>query len=423
MPNNQPVKIAVLGGSAVATPELIDALRLQAHQPGSIAIQLMLYARTASRLEVVAQVAAQMARECEWLSVSHTTDLAQALDGAQFVLNQVRIGGQAARAFDETFPIPFGIPGEETVGPGGFANALRTVPEVVKLAHEIERHAPEALLLSFTNPASVIQYAVARATKLNVIGLCDGPVMMTAQAAAAIGAEPSELSVDYLGMHHFGFITRVIRYGHDETANMLAGLERVPGLDLDLDLVRSMGVLPTPYFRYFVKPDEILAKQKQQKQSRAQQLMALEAELLAEFRSAEGRPAGLSRRGAKWYERIVAPVLMALVEGRSAPFIINVVNHETLPWLPGDAIIETPCLLDARQIRPMAIQSAPGELRARIQLNCAYEQLMVEAILEQSEAKALRALTLNPMVPSVGKARELLKLIWPEGRPAQERST
>ncbi len=412
------VKIAVLGGSAIGTPELVDALQKYAQQPGTHNIEVALYARTASRLDAVTKVATQMARDCDWLSVTSTTDLAQALDSAQYVVNQVRIGGLAARAFDETFPIPLGIPGEETVGPGGFANALRTVPEVVALAKAIEHHAPDALLLSFTNPASVIQYAVNRTTQLKVIGLCDGPITMTGQAAAALGVDPSAISVDYLGMHHFGFITRVVHDGRDQTAAMLDGLERVPSLDMDLGLVRSLGALPTPYFRYFVQPEKILEKQRNQTQSRAQQLMQLESDLLAEY--AEGRSEGLSKRGAKWYDVIIAPVLMALIERRTATYIINVTNRQTLPWLPPDAIIETPCLLDAGQIRPLAMPSANGELRARIGLNCAYEQLMVEAILEQSEAKALRALTLNPMIGSISKARDVLKIIWPDANPTKD---
>ncbi len=415
MPNksNNSIKIAVLGGSAIGTPELVEALRVHAQQPGSYDIELMLYARTAERLKAVAHAATQMARGCEWLQVSSTTDLTQALSGADYVINQVRIGGLAARAFDETFPIPLGIPGEETVGPGGFANALRTVPEVVALAKEIERHAPDALLLSFTNPASVIQNAVLRTTSLRVIGLCDGPVTMIGQAATAIGVAPTEVGVDYVGMHHFGFITRVVSDGRDQTDAMLAGLDRVTGLDMDLELVRSLGALPTPYFRYFVQADKMLERQRQQKQSRAEQLMALETELLAEYATAEGRPAGLSKRGAKWYDVIIAPVLMTLIERRTASYIVNVVNQAALPWLPADAIIETPCLLDAGQVRPLAMQAASGELRARIQLNCAYEQLMVEAILEQSEAKAVRALTMNPLVGSISKARDILKIIWP----------
>ncbi len=161
MPDGR-VKIAILGGSSVATPSLIDAL---AHQgQASRPVELVLHGRTRDKLDPVARVTSDMAHSVDWLTVTAGTDLGEALDGADYVINQVRVGGLAARAFDETFPISLGIPGEETVGPGGFANSVRTVPAVVSLAQAIERYAPGALLLSFTNPASVVQYAVTRTT-------------------------------------------------------------------------------------------------------------------------------------------------------------------------------------------------------------------------------------------------------------------
>src|SRR5258706_6397826 len=146
------IKVVVLGGSAVGTPELVEALRQQVPAGKSPArkINLVLHGRTPVRLAPVPRVAKQMAQGCEWLTVSETSDLTAALSGADYVINQVRVGGLAARAYDETFPITFDIPGEETVGPGGFANSLRTVPEVIRICHEIEKHAPDAMLRSST---------------------------------------------------------------------------------------------------------------------------------------------------------------------------------------------------------------------------------------------------------------------------------
>ncbi len=408
-------KIAILGGSAVGTPALIDAL--QAQPAPSQPLEIVLYARSRDRLDAVAHVMQIMAQASDWLRVSATIDLAEALAGAKYVINQVRIGGLPARALDETFPVALGIPGEETVGAGGFANALRTIPQVIQLTDEIQKHAPDALLLSFTNPASVIQYAVMKTSSLRVIGLCDAPITMIGQAAQALGVTPSEISVDYVGMHHFGFITRVFHHGRDVTQAMLDGLDRVPSLDMDVELVRALGALPTPYFRYFTQAERILDKQRQQTQTRAEQLIGIERDLLAEYASATSRPAGLSKRGAKWYDVIIAPVLLALIERRTNTFIMNVTNGTNQRWLPADAIIETPCLIDHGAIRPLAMPKPAPDIRARIELNCAYEQLLVEAILEQSEAKALRALILNPMIHSVSQARAVLKRIWPDALP------
>jgi 6-phospho-beta-glucosidase len=408
-------KIAILGGSAIGTPELIDALQKHAQHAGSTPIHICLHGRTMHKLAPVARVASLMAQPSGWLTITATTDLAEALDGADYVINQVRIGGLEARAHDETFPHAFGIPGEETVGAGGFANAVRTIPAVLGLMQQVERHAPNALVISFSNPASVIQYAVTRATSLRVIGLCDMPINMLKQISQALNLPASELSVDYVGMHHFGFITHVIHAGNDLTPQLMSQLERIPNLDLDPDLVRSFGALPTPYLRYFIQPDQMLERQRQLTQSRAKQLMTLETELLAEYATAQSRPVGLSKRSANWYDFIIAPVLMALIERRTASYIVNVTNHQAIAWLPADAIIETPCLFEAGSLRAVSLPSAATislELRARIQLNCAYEQLLVEAVLEQSEIKALRALLMNPLIPNLSTARAILNQVW-----------
>ena len=205
--------------------------------------------------------------------------------------------------------------------------------------------------------------------------------------------------------------------GSSALADEKCRLLRVTSLDMDVDLVRALGALPTPYFKYFIHADRILERQRNQKQSRAEQLLAIERDLLTEYAASTGKPAGLSKRGAKWYDAIIAPVLMTLINGSRAPFIVNVVNGSTQSWLPSDAIIETPCQIENSTIRPLAMPAPSRELQARITLNCAYEQMMVEAILEQSEAKALRALTLSPLIPSADHAREVLKRVWPDAMP------
>ncbi|MFQ3568548.1 MAG: hypothetical protein SNJ59_16295 [Aggregatilineales bacterium] len=410
------IKIAVLGGSSVGTPELVNALRRLGtpRRP----IELVLHGRTPDKLEPVTNAARILAQGCEWLRVRSTTVLEEAAAGAEIILNQVRVGGLAARKFDETFPIQFGVPGEETIGPGGYANALRTVPTVVRIGQELERYAPSALILSFTNPASVIQYALAKTTRLCLIGLCDGPIIMKRWAAAALETEADALVVDYVGMHHYGFITRVFHDGADVTEAMLAGLERVTALDMDVEIVRSLGALPTPYFKYFLHPDRILERQRG-KQSRAEQLLAVEAELLAEYAALTGPPSGLAKRSANWYDNIIAPVVMALINGGTHPFILNVSNETAHPWLPADAIIETPCVIEQGVVRPLYMPPPSPELMARIQHNCAYEQLMVEAFLEGSQVKALRALLMNPLVPNAAVARDILHMIWPAAEPRE----
>ncbi len=409
------VRFTVFGGSSIATPALVEALARSAGQRPHIV--LVLHGRTPDKLATVARVCQIVAEERSGdLSVEHTTDLEQALTGADYLLNQIRVGGLKARAFDETFPRDLGIPGEETVGPGGFNNALRTIPVVLEYARVVERVAPNAVWLNLTNPSSLVQYALTRYASVRVIGICNTPIDMIRFVAGVLDADPEDLDVDYVGMHHFGFITRVHRDGQDQMDALMAAADRFAHLGIDPQVLRALRVIPSPYLRYFLHPDRMLARQKG-KPARAEQLMALQEEVLAGYRqwTGGGRPPGLEKRGTNWYDEIVAPVLLALVNDTRQRLIVNVVNQGTLPFLPPEAIVEVPCIVGSDGPSPLPITGpVPMDVRARIQLNCAYEMLAVEAIVERDRDKALRALALNPLVGSADRAQAVLERIWPE---------
>jgi 6-phospho-beta-glucosidase len=408
-----PVKVAVLGGSGLATPALVEAI---VEHPGRrTPIELVLAGRDKEKLELVTGIARLLAGGDPLLSISCTTDTEQALGGADFVLNQVRVGGLEARAFDESFPQKLGIPGEETVGPGGFANASRTIPVVLEYARLIERVAPGALLLTFANPSSLVQYAVTRETQVRTIGLCDGPVTLAERIARAVGAPAAELDLDYIGQHHFGWATGVRWKGRDAMAEALDRAE-LAAPDVEPAILRAIGAIPGTYFNYLFHPDHMLARQAG-KRTRAEELIELQDAMLADYRAslASGRkPASLERRRAGWYRAIIAPILMALVERETRKLVLNIINGTAIPWLPAEAVVEVPCLVEAGAIHPLATGPAPSDVRAMLIRNCTYEMLAVEAIVARDRAKALRALMLNPMVGSYSQAAAVLELSWPE---------
>ncbi len=416
------IKVAVLGGSSVATPELALAIR---DAPGrALAIDLVLTGRSEDKLETVARAARILAGDDNPLRISATTSLDEALTGADYVLNQVRVGGYEARLFDETFPDALGLPGEETVGPGGFANAVRTIPVVLDLARRMERCCPEAMVLNLANPSSLVQFALARYSRLRTIGLCDAPLTLKNSIARALGVEADRLSMDYAGMHHFGFVGGIRLADLDLMPRALSNAaDIVP--DIDPGLVRALGVIPGHYLRYIFHPDRMLARKKG-RPSRAEELLRLQDEILAEYRTlAAGRggvpprrsPA-LERRGAAWYRMIVVPALTALIaagrgEGPSgSEFILDLVNGRVLPWLPGEAIVEVPAVIrrGGADARPGA--ALPPDVQGLIQANCLYESLAVEAIVEKDRSKALRALLRNPMIRTYDQAAAVLDKAW-----------
>jgi 6-phospho-beta-glucosidase len=411
--------ITVLGGSSISSPDLVAAVAAAQLGP----IRVVLHGRSKEKLDLVAAVCRGTAGESA-VTVEATTDLRAAVQTADIILNQVRVGGYRARTFDETFPLAFDIPGEETMGPGGVANSLRTVPVVLEMSRTITEVAPRAWFVNLTNPSSVIQYALTRYTPLRTIGVCDSPVTLVRGIAGLLAADPGAVRVDYVGMHHFGWITRVWCNGSDVTREVLLRVDALPGLAVDPELVRAIGAIPHPYLNYVLAPKTMLEKRRGRR-ARAEELLNLEAEILDEYRRyvrerLRGYPDVLRARRAVWYDLIIVPVIAGLLGVRPAVHIVNVPNGTTVPWLPPDAVVEVPCIVDRAGPHPQAPGPAPRDVVALTQTNCAYEQLLVEAIVERSYEKAWRAMTLNLLVRDAATARRILDLIWPDGSPREE---
>jgi 6-phospho-beta-glucosidase len=414
---SEALKLVVLGGSGAFTPEL--AYALTAWQEGRPPLRLVLHGRDAAKLASV-QAACRKVVDGQDppISVEIEEDSRRALEGAGHIVNQVRVGGLAARAFDETFPHDLGLPGEETVGAGGFANALRTVPVALRQAAEILEVAPGATVINLTNPASIVGQAFTRAGLRRVIGVCDGPYTLQENVAALLERRPADLSIGYAGINHFGWIVEI----RDGAGDLLPlALQRAANLlrnEIDPRIIQACGAIPNPYLRYLYYPERILAAQRG-KQARGAELQAVQAELLDEYARPDGagRPEALARRGAVWYHKVLVPVLDALVNDRRAVHVVNVRNGTLWPWLPPETAVEVPAVVGCDGARPLAIDVAQPELRALLIAFAGYEQLAVEAIISGSRATALRALLANPFIPTAGQAEALLERVWPDGFP------
>lgn len=406
-------KLTVLGGSSIAVPELIAAI--QAQMTADRTFHVTLHGRTAAKLERVGVVSQRMAESTPGLTVDFTTDLESALTGADFVLNQVRVGGLDARAYDETFPHRWGIPGEETVGPGGAANAWRTLPAVLEICRVIEKVAPTTTLLSFTNPASVVQRMVNQHTGLQVIGLCDGPWSMHNIVAKTLGVDRDSVRTQYMGMHHFGWITSATIDGQERIHDVLAADSACSALSVDPAVGRALGVLPHTYFKYFFHPDRMLAKQQKADQPRARQLQQLEGDLLAAYEqhAGAGKPDAVNKRSAIWYEVVVVPVLFGLAYQQPARLAINITNNGLIDALPDDTIVElTSEIVDGEIITHKPTQLPPHAMMGMLQLNAAYERTLVDAIINDDADLMLQAFLMNPLIPSYTAASEILGELW-----------
>jgi 6-phospho-beta-glucosidase len=398
-------RVAVLGGSAVSTPQLAAAL----DAAGVRGIELALAGRSAAKLALVA--AATRTAGGGRVEVTEHTDVAPAVEGAEIVLSQVRVGGLDGRAFDESFSRDLGIPGEETVGPGGFSSAWRTLPIVRALAREVFSASPGALVLNLTNPASMV-HRVTEEVGLRVVTLCDAPLVLARKLAAVIGEEARPR---YAGMNHCGWITGLEAGGRDVLDEAVAHapeVERLTGVDAGV--VTRLRLVPNPYLRYLYHPDRQLAAQLEQEAPRARELAALEREALEDYADGAGPAAAARRRPAPWYSECVVPLVRSVVDDVPVRTIVDVRNQDLLPYLPPSTTVEVAADVRGGDVVPLPPDPLPDDARAILEQVAAYDELAVDAILAADRPGCVRALATHPLVPSTDVAAELVDRI--EGR-------
>jgi 6-phospho-beta-glucosidase len=406
--------MTVLGGSAVVTPQLAQAVATEPALAGE-KVELRLVGRDAEKLRrvVAASSAAAAGGRCA-VRVSGALDAAAALDGASYVVNQVRAGGLAARVFDERFPRDLGLPGEETMGPGGFASAWRTIPVVEKLFRLIRDRAPDAKVLNLTNPAGIV-HQVAESAGVDILTLCDSPVTLAETVVAYAPAGEGPVVPGYLGTNHGGWLTSLLVNGENVLPAALERADEIGArLGFDGELLRRLKSVPNVYLRYLYYPDRQLAAQRAKKRVRAEELLDLEAESLAAYRASGGVGEMSEKRRAVWYFRCVVPVFAALVSGRSLITIGGVTNGELLPWLPSETMLEVPIRVDAGGITVLGVDQLALDSQALLLENAAYERLTVEAVTAGDRGAAIHALSANPMVPSYDIATRAVEAIEAE---------
>jgi 6-phospho-beta-glucosidase len=397
------MRLVVLGGSASATPELADALgRWPRGTERRPPLEVVLHGRTPERLELVASEVRRRVSDVSGPPVSVRTekDLAIALEGADVVLDAVRIGGLAARVFDESYPQRYACPGEETMGPGGLANALRTVPVVRSFWATVMEVAPDALHINLTNPSGIVVAALEREFGGRVFSVCDSPIVFCDSVAERLGQTAEEVRRRYQGMNHLGWWLPRGSAELETTIDLATGV--VP------DVVRALGAIPAPYVRYYLQPAPILEKQRAASETRAQQLQRLEGELL------QGYAAGASdlpRRGAVWYETAVLPLVDAWFNGSDEVLILGLRNDGRLASLPDEVVTEGPVRIPRPgQLEFIETPPLPPLASSILAQHAAYEAMAVMATQpDATRIDRLRAMLANPMVSGYDMADALVR--------------
>ena len=414
------VKIAVVGGGSTYTPELIEGF--QTRRDRLPVDELVLHDIDDERLEIVGGLARRILQKQQWPGRLVTTkDRARALDGASFVIVQLRVGGQAARLVDETLPLEFGCIGQETTGPGGFAKALRTVPVVLEIAEETERRgARGAWLVDFTNPVGIVMQALLDQGH-RAIGLCNSAMGFQRQFARLLGVEPERVLLDHVGLNHLTWERAVMVEGEDRLPELI---ERSAGeiadhIGIPVALIHLLRAVPSYYLRYYYSTDEVLREQVSgTKRSRAEEVMAIERGLLDMYRDPDlaEKPALLEKRGGAYYSEAAAQLIASLHADTGDVQVVDVRNDGALPELPDDAVVEIPAKVGAEGARAERLDPLQPEMLGLVQQVKAYERLTVKAAIDGDREAALKALLANPLVARFNVARPLLDALLEANR-------
>ena len=407
------LKIAVIGAGSTYTPELIEGFAARAERLGLT--ELWLHDIDAERLDIVGGLARRIMDARGFGGrLELTGDREAAIEGAGFVLVQLRVGGLAARLLDETIPPRFGCLGQETTGAGGFAKALRTVPVVLDIAADTARLGAEgAWLLDFTNPAGLVTQALVDHGH-RAIGLCNIPIGFQRTFADRLGVEPERVALEHVGLNHLSWERSVTVDGEDRLPGLIDVFADQLGEEVGMpgDVVRLLRAIPSYYLRYFYFPRETVAEHETEG-TRAERVIEIERELLEMYRDPELRekPKLLEERGGAWYSEAAAMLVESLQLNRGDVQIVNVRNAGAIPNLDAGAVVEVPCRITHSGAEPLPQRPLPAEMLGLVEQVKAYERLTVAAALSGDRGDALRALMANPLTGGYETAAPMLEAL------------
>ena len=413
------MKITVIGGGSTYTPELIEGFTRRAD---ALAVdELVLHDVAPDRLGVVAGLARRILTKQDYPGrLVTTTSLDDAVDGAAAVLVQLRVGGQQARLVDETLPGKFGLLGQETTGPGGFAKALRTVPVVLGIAEVVaKRSQPDAWIVDFTNPVGIVTRALLDEGH-RALGLCNVAIGFQRRLAARFGVAPERVRLDHAGLNHLSWIRQVLVDGVDRLPELLGSDhidDLVAEIDMPAELLRTVGAIPSYYLHYFYCTDRAVRAQAVGPQ-RAEEVLEIEHQLLDMYAdpSLDHKPELLEQRGGAYYSEAAAALVTSLLTGDSGHHYVDLRNNGTVAGLPDDAVVEVPATVDAAGAHPLRVAPLAPELLGLVQAVTAYEVLTIEAARTGDRRVALRALLANPLVRQWELVEPLLDAILDANR-------
>lgn len=404
----RPIRIAIIGAGSSYTPELLD---MMGKMRDEIQIsELRLHDIDIQRLTIMEQFTRRFLANLGLdTAVTATQDRLRAIEGVDFVITQIRVGGNQARVQDEKIPLKYGLLGQETTGAGGFAKALRTIPVMMDIARDVERVNPKAWIINYTNPTGIVAEAVTRYTGARFIALCGGGRHPGNMLYKAYGITHDRVRYDYFGLNHFNFSFNITVDGEPITDAQWAGIAKACGVNPELTV--KMKLLPSLYLPYYHNRTHKVEEQLAAGRTRGEEVLEIEKELFRQYADPAvcTKPELLSKRGGGDYAEMALGVIRAIAYNDDTFAVCNVPNRGVIPFLPDEAVVETACMVNAAGAAPVTFRNFPDSVRGIVAAVKNYESMTVEAAVEGNRDKALFALLAHPLILDYDLARPLLQ--------------
>lgn len=400
-------RITILGGSSVYIPEFI--VSVLSHR--ILVKELVLLGKPGEKLEIVSKFCQRLINKNGYdTKVIAETDPAAAVSGANYIINQVRVGGMKARIRDEKAPTQFDMVGSESIGAGGVINLLRTLPVVFEFAQVISEVNPKAIVINLTNPVGAVVEALFRYSKLKVVGVSDLPCIYSRKIAELLGREPEEIQINYVGIFDLGWIQDVKVDGVSRMNQVLGHIENSEDDDFDHEVIRLFRMIPTRTLGMYFHRYELLKEQQSCSRFRSEVLFDAEKRILKMYEkpSLNSVPDLTRQRNARWFDYTVIPLLQQFESLEPSNAILCVENNGAITDLPDGCSVEVPVCITAKGIKARKVGMLPHFLKGMFCALKESDRLAIEAVRHHSYENALQALAVNPFVPSLKRARNFL---------------
>jgi 6-phospho-beta-glucosidase len=420
---NKGLKIVTIGGGSSYTPELIEGFIKYYDELPIREIWLVDIEAGKEKLDIVGNLAKRMVEKSGLpIEIHLTLDRRTALEGADFVTTQLRVGLLEARKLDESIPLKHGVLGQETNGPGGLFKAFRTIPVILDICREMEELCPDAWLINFTNPAGMVTEAVLKHTNIKAVGLCNVPIGMEMGVAKLLGVDHSRVRIDFAGLNHLVYGLDVFVDGTSVKTEVISLLtdpdkaitmQNIHAMGWEPEFLQALNVLPCPYHNYYYKSGNMLEDELRKFREgniRAEVVKRLEDDLFELYKdpNLDIKPPQLEKRGGAYYSDAAVRLIHSMYTDKRDIQAVNTRNNGTISSLPAQAAVEVSCVITKDGPKPISVGELPVAVRGLVGFMKSFEEVAIEAAITGNYNTALLAMTMNPFIPSDQTAKVIL---------------